>query len=309
MPPTAPPTDPAALQAGVESITEVLLKVASGNFAARAPRSLQGDLLDVLAFLVNATAEEVERLVEQLRAEREELQRTRDQLVLAEKLGALGRLAGGVAHEMNQPLTVIRVVSELLLTASPEQLVARRTDLALICDAAERMGSVVDRVRTFARSDAIQLHRVPAAEPLDRALLLLAQGLKDSDIAVERRLAADLPPIMADTNRLQQVFINLLANARDALEEIEAPRLLRASAAAEGDFVVYVVEDNGPGIPAAAVGRVFEPFFTTKEHGKGTGLGLSVSHGIVQDHHGRIECQQRAEGGTRFVVRIPVARA
>ncbi len=299
----------AELEPALGRITEVLLAIAAGRFDARAERDYSGDALDVLAFLVNATAEEVARLVEDLRHEREELSRAQEQLVKAAKLAALGQLAGGVAHELNQPLTVIRTLAQLI-PEHPEARVADHVaDLELIGKAAERMGHIVDNVRTFARQSAFKRRRVPAELPMVDALELLADQIKQHGIELTLDFAPDLPQVLADPERLEQVFVNLLSNARDALDALppDAPRTIRVTARAEGDRVAYCVEDSGAGIAAEQASLIFEPFFTTKPVGKGTGLGLSVSQGIAAEHDGELRYERAALGGARFCVLIPIA--
>lgn len=296
------------IDAVLGSITSVLLAVASGDFSARVPRSGTGDTIDVLAFLVNATVEEVAGLIGDLEREREELKRAHDQLVQAAKLAALGQLAGGVAHELNQPLTALRTLVDLLRERGEDKVVDHADDFEIMRKAVTRMGRIVDGVRTFARQSAFSLGRVEAVRPVDDALGLLGRQLRQEGIDVQRSVADELPAIHADGDRLAQVFVNLLANARDAL--VDAPdgreRRVVISVRADGGVVEYVVEDNGPGIDPAAAARVFDPFYTTKPPGKGTGLGLSVSRGIIEEHGGSLALEQRSGGGTRFVIRIPV---
>lgn len=296
------------VEATVEGLAEVLIRVASGDYGARAPRDGTGDAMDVLAFMINATVEETGELVAAVRRERDELAQTQEQLVHAGKLAALGQLAGGVAHELNQPLTAIRTLVDLGRTrmrSGGEGL--SLDDLALLADAAERMGRIVNSIRAFARQDAMRLRPTPADAPARDALRLMETSLRQEGIAIETDLGDEVPYIQADADRLQQVLVNLLANARDALRDTarRPPGTVRLQIRPSAGEVVYVVEDDGPGVPAEVRERVFDPFFTTKEVGAGTGLGLSVSYGIVQEHGGALECAESPEGGARFVVRIP----
>ena len=295
------------LEDSVQALTDVLLAVARGEFNVRADRTHSGDAMDVLAFLVNSTAEEVEQLMLQLKAEQEELQRARDQLVLAAKLAALGGLAAGMAHELNQPLTAIRMLADMV-RAEPDARVADvDADLEIIVDAARRMAKIVDGVRTFGRAKPLQLAPTLAADPLLTALQLLAEPLQHAGIRVETRVADELPIVQLDADRMHQVFVNLLSNARDALSTSPpSERRLEAEVSSNSRSVIYRIEDNGPGIPPRVVPNIFDLFFTTKAVGQGTGLGLSVSHGIVADHGGRIRYEPAADGGARFIVEVPV---
>ncbi len=296
-----------SLDAVLGGVRAALLSLAAGDFAARVPRTGSGDAVDVLAFLVNATVEEVERLVQDLQAEREELKRAQEQLVQATKLAALGQLASGVAHELNQPLTVVRTLVDLMRERPGDTIGQHAQDLDLLSTAVVRMAKIVDGVRTFARQSAFKRRPLDAIFPLDDALALLGDQLRHSGIELRRLVEAPLPVIHADGDRLAQVFVNLLANARDAMQDgADGERRLTLEVRAADGVVEYVVEDTGPGIGADKAARVFDPFYTTKPPGKGTGLGLSVSRGIVEEHGGELVLDPDPAGGARFVVRIPV---
>ncbi len=290
----------------LEQITDVLVRLAGGDFSARAPRSFEGDPWDVLAFMVNATAEEVAFLVGQLREERRQLRETRSQLIQAEKLASLGELAGGVAHELNQPLTAIQMVTELLLERSHQTIDARRKDLELIQSATSRMGRIVSAVRTFGRRVSLEMAELPARLPLDEALRLLAEPLRAQCIEVRVVEQSPVPPIVGNAEALQQVFINLLSNAKDALSVLAEglPRRVDIQLESQIDRVRIVVEDTGPGIPEELASRIFDPFFSTKDVGRGSGLGLAISHGIVGEHGGALRYERASAGGARFVIEL-----
>lgn len=302
-----PKAVPEEVAQALENVAGVLTAVARGDYGARAPRSFQGDPLDVLSFLVNSTAEEVSDLVQQLEQERAELKQTRDQLVLAAKLAALGELAAGVAHELNQPLTAIRMLADIL-RRSPERRVSEcESELEMLAEASRRMARIVDSVRTFGRPGA--LRRVPTAPaaPVHAAIELLADAFAREGISLALELEPDAPGILADPDQLNQVFVNLLSNARDALRDLpsQGPRHVKIALWSTESSIVVSVEDSGPGIQADFAPRIFDPFFTTKEVGQGTGLGLSVSHGIVSDHGGTLSYAPAEAGGARFVVELP----
>jgi len=299
------------LESALAAAADVLIGVASGRFDVRAPRLGDGSAADTLAFLVNATAEEVERLVSKLEREHKELERTQEHLLKSAKLAALGRLAGGVAHELNQPLTVIQMVTDLLRERGDAKIADFSADLDLIHDAARDMARIVGSVRVFALPDAFELVRIAALLPLEGALLLVGDELEQLGILVKRDIAGELPLVCGDHERLQQVFVNLLTNARDALRD--APETIRreitiALRGASG-WAEYTITDNGCGVAPEHAARVFDPFFTTKPVGQGTGLGLSVALGIVRDHGGELRHEHVPDGGARFVVTIPTANA
>jgi two-component system, NtrC family, C4-dicarboxylate transport sensor histidine kinase DctB len=296
------------LEDAVREITQVLLAAARGDYSARAVRTYKGDPLDVLAFMVNSTAEEISNLMQQLALEREQLQQTRDQLLVAAKLSALGQLAAGVAHELNQPLTAIRMLLDMISSRPDAQVKDCQEDLDTMAEAARRMGRIVDSVRTFGRPDPLKARPSAPALPLEDALKLLADAFEREGIRIERRIAADLPMARIDVDGLHQVFVNLLTNARDALRDLPpgVPKSLLVAVTQSENGIRYCIEDNGPGVSREHAQRIFDPFFTTKEVGAGTGLGLSVSHGIVTEHGGTLRYEGASAGGARFVVELPV---
>ncbi len=297
------------VEGALEGLTAVLLAVARGKFDVRASRDYSGDPIDVLSYLVNATAEEVSHLFEQLETERRELQVARDRLVQAAKLAALGELAAGVAHELNQPLTAIGMLVDLL-ELHPERRVGQcRSDLERMGQAVRRMGRIVDSVRMFGRAGPLRRSFVPAERPLNDALELLAKPMEQCHIEIDKRIGDSLPVLHADEDRLHQVFVNLLTNARDALRGVQDKRDLRVTLVVErsATHVIYRVEDTGPGVAPAVAQRIFDPFFTTKEMGQGMGLGLSLSHGIILEHGGEMRYQRGDAGGAAFVVELPIA--
>lgn len=293
----------------LERITEVLVSIASGDFSARAPRDFGGGPWDVLAFLVNSTAEEVAHLVAQLEGERRALADVRDQLVQAEKLASLGELAGGVAHELNQPLTAIRTMTDLLFERPDATIEESRSDLALIHAAAKRMGRIVSAVRAFGRQIPLQLCETDVREPIDAALALLSDLLTSSRVRVEIVSDGEALPVRTDADALQQVFINLLSNACDALVALPegSEREIEIELKGLPDVVRVSVSDSGDGIEEEAVGRIFDPFFSTKAVGQGAGLGLSISHGIVTKHGGTLRYAPTSAGGACFIIELPHA--
>ena len=241
---------------------------------------------------------------------RDNLVRLRDtqvQLVQAAKMSALGQLVSGVAHELNNPLSVIVGYGQLLLARDiPETL---KRPIELMVSQADRMAKIVRNLLFFSRQRPPEHLGVDLKEVLERTLALRVNQLSLSGIAVEKEYARDLPVIAADPQQLEQVFLNLLLNAEQAL--MDAKRggriLLRTRVAEEGRAVEVQVLDDGPGIPPDALPHVFEPFFTTKAIGSGTGLGLSVSYGIVQEHGGRLVVESRP-GETVFTLTLPLQR-
>ncbi len=229
------------------------------------------------------------------------------QLVQAAKMSALGQLVSGVAHELNNPLSVIIGYGQLLLAREVPQPLRR--PLELMVSQADRMAKIVKNLLFFSRQRPPERAAVNLNEVLDRSLALRLNQLALSGITVEKHYAAELPPVSGDPHQLEQVFLNLLLNAEQALLDAkrEGRIVLRTRPAEEARAVEVQVVDDGLGIPPDALPHVFEPFFTTKPVGTGTGLGLSVSYGIVQEHGGRLAVESRP-GETVFTLAFPTVR-
>ena len=252
-----------------------------------------------------ALAFENARLYESARDSLARLRETQMQLVQAAKMSALGQLVSGVAHELNNPLSVIIGYGQLLLGKDLAPPVRRPIELMVA--QGDRMAKIVRNLLYFARQRPPERAAVDLHEVIDRTLALRHHQLTVSGISVTKTFAPALPHITGDGQQLEQVFLNLLLNAEQAiLEARPAGRIvLRTSLRADAGAVVAEVVDDGPGIPADVTPRVFEPFFTTKTVGMGTGLGLSVSYGIVEQHGGRLSFRSRP-GETVFTVELPV---
>ncbi|HET6519532.1 MAG TPA: PAS domain S-box protein, partial [Geminicoccaceae bacterium] len=244
-------------------------------------------------------------LTERKQAETE-IARQRAALHQRDKMSALGSLLAGVAHELNNPLSVVVGQSLLLEETSADPKVKQRA--AKVRQAADRCARIV---KTFL---AMVRQRAPERAPVDLnalvrdSLELVAYALRTGDVRVRRELAPDLPPLWGDADQLNQVVANLLANAQQALLERPGERelVVRTSADPDGRSLRLEVADNGPGVPEALRPRIFEPFFTTKPEGIGTGIGLSVCRNIVEAHGGRIALAGRPGGGAVFAVTLPI---
>jgi two-component system NtrC family sensor kinase len=228
----------------------------------------------------------------------------RAQLLQTEKLAAIGQLVSGVAHELNNPLTSVMGYSQLLLAADLEPEV--KEDLKTIHREAQRSAKIIENLLTFARRERALKGKTDVNQILRDTVALRSYQLKVDNIELIDELDEHLPATMAAPHQLQQVFLNLMNNAHQALTESEEPRcLVVRSERDEGKILVKIV-DNGPGIPEEYLSKIFDPFFTTKEVGQGTGLGLSIAFGIVQEHGGTIHVESKPGEGTSFTVELPI---
>jgi two-component system NtrC family sensor kinase len=228
-------------------------------------------------------------------------------LMHAEKMVAVGQLVSGVAHEVNNPLTAVLGFADLLLDnpAVPE---SAKKDLAIILQEAQRTKKIVQNLLSFARQMPPRRSQVRVNEILRRTLALRNYDLANHDVKVTGNLQEDLPEVEGDAHQLQQVFLNILNNAYDAVRETGRPAEIEVNTRGDGEFVEIVFRDNGAGIHHPE--RIFDPFFTTKEVGKGTGLGLSICYGIVHEHGGEITGGNNiGMPGATFAVRLPLKRA
>jgi PAS domain S-box-containing protein len=229
----------------------------------------------------------------------------RDKLVHAEKMAAVGQLVSGVAHEVNNPLTAILGFADLLMENNdlPE---GARKDLRVILQEAQRTKQIVQNLLSFARQMPPQRAAVQLNSILHRTMQLRSYDFHSHGVEVIEHFDEELPEVMGDAHQLQQVFLNILNNAHDAVHEIGRAARIEIMSTKSGESVEVSFRDNGNGI--SHPDKIFDPFFTTKEVGKGTGLGLSICYGIVKEHGGEILCHNNLGGqGATFIVRLPAA--
>ncbi|MBI5499603.1 MAG: cache domain-containing protein [Deltaproteobacteria bacterium] len=238
-----------------------------------------------------------------------DLERTQAHLVQTMKLRALGDLVAGVAHEINNPLMASTALLHVMNrdVRADDAVAQRRLDVLHKCN--DRIGRIVNHLREFSRQSELEPRPISVLQPLENALLITGQQLLNHQIEIRRDFGEDLPGILGDPSYLEQVFLDIIANARDAMEGREGDKVLtiRAFRATLGDRPAAAVSigDTGPGIPEAIREQIFEPFFTTKGVGKGTGLGLAIAYGIVEQHKGRIEFDSVPGQGATFRILIP----
>ncbi len=264
--------------------------------------------------VLQARLEESSKAEKSIQRAYQELKSMQSQLIQSAKLASIGELAAGVAHELNQPLMVIRTTVQFLQlrfeTGKPDvdQL---KTYFEMVERNTKRMMTIINHLRTFSRQSQPEFSSQDVNMIIEGAFLMIGEQLRLHNIEVQKSLTPNLPKISGDTIRLEQVVLNLLTNARDAIEAKgdKTPGQIDIVTCVSRDdntWVEILVKDNGTGIAQDYLENIFDPFVTSKEVGKGTGLGLSISYGIAQEHHGNIEVAETSPKGTTFRLRLPV---
>jgi two-component system NtrC family sensor kinase len=233
----------------------------------------------------------------------EELKRSREALYQSEKMSAMGSMLAGVSHELNNPLAI--VVGEAILLEEEAEGTAVADSAARIRRAADRCSRIVQTFLAMARQKKPERNELNVNEAVAAAVELTAYGMRSNGVDLTCELAADLPPVLADTDQIQQVVINLLINAQQALQEQGQPLSIFVQTRCTNDAVCVRVSDNGPGVTAEIARRIFDPFFTTKPQGSGTGIGLSYSQGVVEAHGGKLALVGGGKGAI-FEVMLPI---
>jgi C4-dicarboxylate-specific signal transduction histidine kinase len=250
------------------------------------------------------TTTEMERREQELRDKQE-------QLIQAGKLATLGELTTGIAHELNNPLNNIglfvgNVIDHIELGLAEKERVTMLRDLQNALEQVRKATEIISHLRTFGRAASVIFEPVSVNDVIERSLSLMQEQLRLRQIGVDLDLAPTHAVVRGNPIQLEQVFINLLTNARDAL--IDAPRrAIHIASAVQPRLVSVTFADTGPGIPAGLEQRIFDPFFTTKEVGAGTGLGLSITYGIIREHGGTISVESSPGEGARFLIELPLA--
>jgi PAS domain S-box-containing protein len=242
-------------------------------------------------------------LRERIEMERK-LQKTQIQLLQAEKMASLGKLAAGVAHQLNNPLGGITLYAQLML--EEHQLAeAAESDLRRILDDAERCRDTIRELLEFARQTRQEIRLNDLNHALSQTLFLLENQSLFHNIEIVKELDASLPKVPSDIQQLNHVFMNIILNAAEAMEG-EGQLRVRTLQSEDGSDFIIQISDTGPGIPENVLPHIFEPFFTTKEEGKGTGLGLSLVYGIIENHDGRIQVWSELGKGATFSIYLPL---
>lgn len=252
--------------------------------------------------LVSKSGERIGRLL--LFDDVTQRERMEEQMTQTEKLTSLGLLAAGVAHEVNTPLAVISNYIQMLAKQMPEGD-PRQSIIEKIVKQTFRASEIVNNLLNFSRTGAAELADIDVNRVVEETLSLVTHPLKTSQIQIVKQLGAPLPAVRGSANKLQQVFLNLFLNARDAMP---SGGMLEVRTSAHNGSVEVEIADTGMGIPREDIHRIFDPFYTTKPNGRGTGLGLSVSYGIIKEHSGKIDVRSTPGKGTSFHVEFPAVR-
>ena len=254
------------------------------------------------ARLFEEARDAAQRLEQVVEDQKLRLTLAQQQMVQAAKLSALGELVAGVAHELNNPLTVIMGTADMIEAAAPGPV---QQHVHLMREAINAAQHVVRGLLTFGRQMPLEKARVNMAELTDKVLALTFGELHVAEVKIRKDIAPGLPPVWADANQLQQVLVNLITNAKQAMAEVEGERRLTLAVHRAGsDRLRIQVEDTGQGIPADAISTVFDPFVTTKRDG--TGLGLSISYGIIREHGGTLTVDSTPGRGATFTIELPI---
>lgn len=274
--------------------------VGRGDFSRRVPvrsRDECGELAKVF-----------NQMTENLQQSRAQLETTQTQLIQSEKLSAVGEFVAGVAHELNNPLTTVLGYSEMLKMADLDENYRHHAEM--IFKSAQRCQRIVQQLLSFARPQKPERKPVALNSLITTVQEIVSYTLRTSNIEIVSELDPKLPLVMADATQIQQVLLNVINNAYQAIEEQGRPGgRIKITTETAGSRARILVQDNGPGIAAEVLPRIFNPFFTTKAVGKGTGLGLSLCYGIIKEHGGSITPQSRYGDGATFIIDLPVSEA
>jgi len=282
---------------------DILLHLSSQDEIGELARSF-----NQMTLKLRKSREELERtnlnLEQKVRERTQKLEETQNQLVQAEKMSVVGQLVSGVAHELNNPLAGVLGYSQLLLRMPVGEEVRR--GLEKIETEADRCKRIVQNLLMFARKHKPQKRLIDLNSVVESVLELKEYQLKVDNVRIMKDLQPNLPKTMADAGQLQQVLMNIINNAEQAMKEAKGTTVLSLRSFVDSGKVHLEIRDTGPGISPENLGKIFDPFFTTKEVGQGTGLGLSICYGIVEEHKGRIWAESRLGEGTSFHLEIPV---
>ncbi len=279
----------------LDKLASATTRIAKGEFDVTVAVSSRDE--------VGTLAQAFNRMTTGLKERDTALEEAHSQLVQSEKMAAFGQLGAGIAHEIKNPLAGILAVTQLTKRKSEDGTPLRK-NLDLIEKETKRCKSIIDNLLRFARQEKATLETIEINPVVEDAIAIVNHQLELNQVKLRRELGESLLPIRGNANQLQQVVMNLMINAQQAMDG--APGVITVSTAiSESGSLMLRVADDGPGMSAEVMGKIYEPFFTTKRSGKGTGLGLSVSFGIIEDHGGKIAVESELGEGTTFTISMP----
>jgi PAS domain S-box-containing protein len=286
-------------QGTITSIEYTLLKADGSEFPSELSASVLKDVSGKPIGFISITRDITER--KRIEAEKSELEH---QAQLTSRLAAVGEMASGVAHEINNPLTTVIGFAHLLMQKDISEDI--KSDVENITDGAQRIAGIVDRLLTFTRPQERERKYININDVIKATLAMRAYEMETSNIKATTQLDPDLPLIMADGTLLQQVFLNIIINADTEMRLAHGRGNLFIKTETIGDSIRISFKDDGPGIAKENLEKIFDPFFTTRKVGEGTGLGLSICHGIITQYNGQIYAKSRLGRGATFVLELPV---
>jgi two-component system, NtrC family, sensor kinase len=299
----------------INNMIDTVIAVARGDYSVQAELTGEQDSLDSLAIGINMMIDDIgkytgqiekakQELEEKVEERTEELKRAQEKLIQSSKMAAVGQLAGGVAHEINNPMGVIlgfaQIVAKNMKEGDPLYMPLKSIEREVI-----RCKKLVGDLLTFSRTEKTQMEATYINGVIEEILSLIEARTKVKNVEIIRKYGIDLPRITMNKNQIQQVIMNLCNNAIDAMAEAGK---LTITTKQTGTQIEIDVADTGKGMPEEVKKHIFEPFYTTKEVGKGTGLGLSLCYEIIQRHKGTIEAESENGKGTVFVVKLPLTQ-
>ena len=258
-----------------------------------------------LAMVFNGMTENIQQSRSQLEKTVETLKTTQEQLVQSEKLSAIGKFVAGVAHELNNPLAAVVGFSEVLRKSTADAKDRQYSET--IFKSALRCKRIVQSLLSFARREQSERKLVSLNNLVEMILEIVGYSLRTSNIEVVTQLEPNLPLVLADTSQIQQVLLNLINNAQEAIQAGGQGGRIQITTETRAPNIRITIQDNGVGIPREHLRRIFDPFFTTKEVGKGTGLGLSLCYGYIKEHCGTITPLSQLGKGATFLIELPIA--
>jgi len=296
-----------SLMKPISKLVDATRRMSTGDLNYRI-KEISKDEIGKLAIALNQMAAKLQNIT----VSRDRLRETQAQLIQASKLASIGELAAGIAHELNQPLMVIRTGIQMIERSISKKMIDLSSileDMKLFDRNTKRMVKIINHLRTFSRQSNIDFEPTDINRVIEDALSMISEQLRIRNITLSTTLSPNLFKIHGNGNQLEQVILNLLTNARDAIEdknESIGKIEIKTELSNDESTVNIYIKDSGKGISSDAMDHIFNPFYTTKEVGKGTGLGLSISYGIIKDHHGEIFVLETDNSGTTFGISLPV---